>query len=165
MSPLMEPPVIPFWPGPDPLRFWISPEMRRFDAEIRMAVLTFTRERMPNGRPLRLQFLEVGIPGLPRCIEFRLEPLVGLLGLGFYPPPVNDEPMAGNVILNADAFSRPEWRPLVLPTLIHEIAAHSLGLGHLWLRGSVRCPAIEEGRINLSAEDRAALMTMYGSVT
>lgn len=130
--------------------------MRQFWPEIQMAMLTFTRE------PVWLKFNEVADPGLDRCIEFRLEPLVGVLGLGFSPPPMHPEPIAGNVILNADCFSRPEFRPLVLPTLIHEIAAHSLGLGHLYLRRSVRCPHIEQDRINLSAEDRAALLTLYG---
>ena len=162
MNPLLEPPFIPCWSGPDPIRYWISPEMAQFRAEIQMAVLTFTRERMPDGRLLRLRFLEIGVYGLLRSIDFRLEPLVGLLGLGMYPPPLNAEPFAGDVTLNQDAFTRPEFRPLVLPTLIHEIAAHSLGLGHFWRRGSVRCPVIEEGRINLSPEDRQALITMYG---
>ncbi len=162
MTPQQEPPFIPPWPGRAPVRYWIAPEMRQFRAEIEIALVTFTRERMPGNRPLRVAFTETDIPGQPRCIDFRLEPLVGLLGLGFYPPPLNAEPFAGNVTLNRDAFSQPQFRPLVLPTLIHEMAAHSLGLGHLWLRGSVRCPAIEEGRINLSAEDRVALLTMYG---
>lgn len=163
MNPLLEPPCIPCWQGPEPIRFYIAPEMRRFESDIHWALLAFLSERMPDGRPLRLKVLEVSVCGLPRCIEFRMEPLVGLLGLGFYPPPLNREPTSGNVILNMDAFSRSEFRPLVLPTLIHEIAAHSLGLGHLYLRRSVRCPYIEEGKINLSAEDRAALLTMYGT--
>jgi hypothetical protein len=159
---MSEPSYIPVWQGFDPVRFWISPEMRRFESEIRGALDTFERERMPDGRALRLHFREIFAPQQVRCIDFRMEPLVGLLGLGMYPPPLNEEPAAGDVTLNADAFSRPEFRPLILPTLIHELAAHALGLGHFWRRGSVRCPLIEEDRINLSDEDRMALVTLYG---
>jgi hypothetical protein len=158
MTPTLEPKFIPSWPGRDPLRYWVSPEMRQFWPELQMALMTLSAPR----ERVWLRFNEVADPGMLRCIDFRLESLVNLLGLGFYPPPLNKEPEAGNVIVNRDSFIQPAFRPLVLPTLIHEIAAHSLGLGHLWLRGSVRCPWIEEGRINLSAEDRASLLTMYG---
>ena len=156
MTPQQEPPFIPCWPGPAPLRYWISPEMEQFRAEINMALLTITRE------PVWLRFEEIRMPAQVRSIDFRLEPLVGLLGLGMYPPPLIQEPQAGDITLNRDAFSRFEFRALVLPTLIHEVTAEALGLGHLYLRQSVRCPHIEEGRINLAPEDRTALVTMYG---
>ena len=157
MNPTMEPPFIPCWQGRDLLRYWISPEMEEFRAEINMALLTITRE------PVWLRFEEIRQPNQIRCIDFRLEPLVGLLGLGMYPPPLIQEPAAGDITLNRDAFSRFEFRPLVLPTLIHELTAEALGLGHLYLRRSVRCPHIEQDRINLAPEDRAALLTLYGA--
>jgi hypothetical protein len=154
---LNEPPFIPSWPGRAPLRYWISPEMEQFRPEINMALLTITRE------PVWLRFEEIHQPCQIRCIDFRLEPLAsGLLGLGMYPPPLIDEPMAGDITLNSDAFSHFEFRPYVLATLIHELVAEALGLGHLYLLRSVRCPHIESGRINLAPEDRASLLTLYG---
>jgi hypothetical protein len=156
MTPQQEPPFIPPWPRGTPLRYWIAPEMEQFRAEINMALLTITRE------PVWLRFEEIRQPHQVRCIDFRLEPLDNLLGLGMYPPPLIEEPMAGDVTLNADAFSRFEFRPLVLPTLIHEVTAEALGLGHLWLERSVRCPHIVRDRINLAPEDRAALLCLYG---
>ncbi len=156
MTPLSEPLFIPCWLGRDPLRYWVSPDMEQFRAEINMALLTITRE------PVWLRFEEIQMPAQVRCIDFRLEPLDALLGLGMYPPPLIQEPQAGDITLNQDAFSRLEFRALLLPTLIHEITAEALGLGHLYLRRSVRCPHIEEGRINLAPEDRAALVTLYG---
>lgn len=157
MNPTMEPPFIPCWQGRAPLRYWIAPEMEQFRAEINMALLTITRE------PVWLRFEEIRMSGQPRCFDFRMEPLVGNLGIAMYPPPLNAEPFAGNVTINSDAFSRFEFRSLLLPTLIHEIASHSLGLGHLYLRRSVRCPHIEQDRINLAPEDRASLLTLYGT--
>ena len=163
MTPQAEPPYIPPWWGAEPIRFWISTEMRQFADEVRMALLTFSREKMPDGRPLRLSFQEIFAPQQSRCIDFRLEPLVGLLGLGMYPPPLNQEPQAGDVTLNADVFKNPECRPLMLPTLIHEIAAHSLGMGHVYLPESVRFPNITAGKINLAPIDRESLITVYGA--
>jgi hypothetical protein len=156
MTPLQEPPFIPSWSGRSPLRFWIAPEMEQFRAEINMALLTITRE------PVWLRFEEIHQPCQVRCIDFRLEPLVGLLGLGMYPPPLIQEPQAGDITLNLDAFSKFDFRPLVLPTLIHEVTAEALGLGHLWLDRSVRCPHIVRDRINLAPEDRDSLLTLYG---
>lgn len=155
MSPLNVPPYIPPWPGRDPLRYWIAPEMHQFWLEIQTAMLTFSRE------PVWLKFNEVGDPGMTRSIDLRLEPLVGLLGLAMYPPPLIQEPQAGDVTLNREAFIQPEFRPLLLPTLIHELF-HALGFGDFYKMGSCRCPHIEEGRINLSADDRASLLTIYG---
>ena len=163
MNSLLEPPYIQPWLGNDPVRYYVSELMKQFYTEIRMALLTFTRERLPGGKPLRLQFVEIFMPKQSRCIDFRWEPLVGLLGLGFYPPPLNDEPAAGDVILNSQVFCNPESHSLVLPTLIHEIAAHSIGLGHLYLIRSVRYPNITTDKFNLSPEDRTALLTIYKS--
>jgi len=164
MTPQLEPPYIPPWWGRDPVRYWIAPEMRRFQAEIEMALLTFTRERMADGRALRLRFQEISAPQQSRSIDFRLEPLNGLLALGFYPPPLNQEPQSGDVTMNSTVdWNHPACRPLVLPLLIHELAAHSLGLGHLYLPESVRFPLVSAGKVNLAPMDRQALVTIYGA--
>lgn len=164
MNPQLEPSYIPPWWGCDPIRFWIAPEMRRFESEIRMALTTFERERTADGRALRLCFQEISAPQQNRSIDFRMEPLNGLLALGFYPPPLNGEPQAGDVAMNSTV----DWnhllcRGLVLPVLIHEIAAHSLGLGHLYLPESVRFPLVSAEKFNLAPMDRQALVTMYGA--
>jgi len=163
MNPLTEPSFIPVWAGWGPIRFWIAPEMRRFETEVRLALSTFERERTANGQALRLCFQEISAPQQGRCIDFRLEPLVGLLGLGMYPPPLNHEPGAGDVTLNSLVdWNRPGCRNLVLPVLIHELAAHSLGLGHYYDPVSVRFPMVSAEKVNLAAVDKEAFFAMYG---
>ena len=156
MNPTMEPPFIPAWPGYAPLRYWVSPEMQQFRPEILIALLTFTRE------PVWLRLEEIQAPGQHRSIDFRLAPLVGLLGLGMYPPDLNAEPASGDVTLNSLVdWRNPRCREMVLAVLIHELF-HALGFGHFYDPSSRRFPNIAATGVNLSAEDRAALLTMYG---
>lgn len=156
MDPRQEPPFIPPWTGRDPIRYWISPEMRQFQEDIRIALLTFTRERV------WLRFEEIHAPGQHRSIDFRLAPLVGLLGLGMYPPDLNAEPASGDVTLNSLVdWTNPRCREMVLAVLIHELF-HALGFGHFYDPSSRRFPNIAATGVNLSAQDRAALVTIYG---
>jgi hypothetical protein len=149
--------------GNDPIRYWVSPELEFCRPLSSLALQTWERERTPDGRPLRLHFEEVAIPGLPRSIDIRLAPLVGNLGIAMYPPPLIKEPFAGDVTINANCnWQDPRWRELMLALLIHEVG-HALGLPESYFAESVMCPNIDCRKVNLAAVDKEMVLTLYGS--
>jgi hypothetical protein len=153
------------WPGSAAIRFYISPAMEPFRVEIEMALETWHRETNPDGSPTRVSFSEIATAAQFRSIDFKLEPLVGVWGLGMYPPPLIIEPMAGDVTIDSgqdwdDAAFRSSY---LLALLIHEVG-HALGLGENTTEpASVMNPVIAAGRINLAAIDKSMLLALYGT--
>ena len=156
----MNPPYIPRWEGVAPLWYWVEQALAPLKTEVVLGITTWARELT------MLKVFETQFPGGPRTIRVRLQPLVGVLGLAFYPPELIKEPEAGDVILNSsvDWFASSN-RPLLLPLMIHE-AGHSFGMGHSYLPESVMFPNITPGKVNLSRIDRWQFRALYnGEIT
>ena len=162
-NPLGVPPFIPCWMGAAPICFYIDPSMEFCRDLILLALETWRRERTADNKPLRLCFSETKFVGQGRTIEFRLGPLIGLLGLAMYPPPLITEPYSGNIIINNNVnWQDPRWHDLLLPLLIHEVG-HALGLPESYFAESVMCPNIDYRKVNLALVDKIAVRTLYGS--
>lgn len=156
----MNPPFIPRWSGTAPIWYWVEPALDALKVEVVLGITTWAREL----RDIRV--LETQFPGGPRTIRVRLQPLVGVLGLAFYPPELIKEPEAGDIILNSNVdWLAPENRKLFLPLCIHE-AGHAFGMGHAYTPSSVMFPNIEAGKVNLSKVDRWMFRALYnGEIT
>ena len=157
MTPMNNPPFIPRWPGGDPIRYCIDASAKPYWAEIRTALDVWGREFAFNS------FVEVFEWWWHRTLVFRVAdmgPNNPFLAQSMYPPPLIIEPYAGDVTLNAAVQWGGAARPLLLPTLIHEIG-HALGMGHFWATDSVMFPNIAEHTVRLSVDDRRMFRCLY----
>lgn len=85
----------------------------------------------------------------------------GILAHTFYPYPVNPEPLAGDMHLDADENWNVGADVDLFSVALHE-AGHALGLGHSDKPGSVMYPYYRQS-FALTAEDTMALLTMYAA--
>jgi hypothetical protein len=67
-----------------------------------------------------------------RCIAFH--PVEGYTSIGLFPPPLSQEPYAGDVYLSRGALAMGQLYTLM--TCLHEVG-HALGLGHTAEEGNV----------------------------
>jgi hypothetical protein len=84
----------------------------------------------------------------------------GVVAHTFYPVPVNAEPIAGDIHLDADENWHAGGDLDIYSVVLHE-AGHALGLGHSDKPGDVMYPYYRRGAV-LSANDIGALQTLYG---
>jgi hypothetical protein len=86
----------------------------------------------------------------------------GVLGHAFYPAPPNQEPVAGDMHLDADEVWRIGSSVDLFSVVLHE-AGHALGLGHSDQPGAVMYPYYKLSS-GLTNDDIAAIRAVYGSV-
>lgn len=91
-----------------------------------------------------------------------------VLAHAFFPPPVNSEPIAGDVHFDdAEEWDTEDggwwwWRRRDLETVaVHEIG-HALGLRHSTVEDAVMWPSYEGERRSLHADDIAGIQAIYG---
>jgi hypothetical protein len=84
----------------------------------------------------------------------------GILGHTFYPVPVNSEPVAGDMHLDADENWHAGGDIDIYSVALHE-AGHAIGLGHSDKPGDVMYPYYRS-RAALSKNDIGAAQTLYG---
>ena len=87
----------------------------------------------------------------------------GVLAHTFYPAPVNSEPIAGDIHLDADESWKLGANTDLYSVVLHE-TGHALGLGHSDQPGSVMY-AYYHIATGLSADDIAGIRALYGSNT
>lgn len=92
-----------------------------------------------------------------------------VLAHGFYPPPVNSGPIAGDVHFDeAESWDTSDggwwfWRRRDLETVaLHEIG-HALGLEHSTVSAACMWPSYEGERRSLHADDVAGIQALYGA--
>lgn len=85
----------------------------------------------------------------------------GTLAHTFYPLPVNPEPIAGDMHLDADESWNVGGDPDIYTVALHE-AGHAFGLGHSDRPGDVMYPYYRRN-LTLSANDIGALRQLYGA--
>ncbi len=85
----------------------------------------------------------------------------GILGHTFYPVPINAEPIAGDMHLDADENWHAGGDIDIYSVALHE-AGHAIGLGHSDKPGDVMYPYYRS-RSTLSANDIGAGRTLYGA--
>jgi len=78
----------------------------------------------------------------------------------FYPVPINAEPIAGDMHMDADENWHAGGDPDIYSVALHE-AGHAIGLGHSDNPGDVMYPYYRS-RVNLSAGDIKAARVLYG---
>jgi hypothetical protein len=87
----------------------------------------------------------------------------GHLAHAFPPPPLNDEPMAGDIHLDASETWELGAGLDLFTVLLHE-AGHVLGLGHSDDPQAVMYPSYSEPREHLAADDIAGIQSLYAAV-
>jgi hypothetical protein len=85
----------------------------------------------------------------------------GILGHTFYPVPINSEPIAGDMHLDADENWHAGGDIDIYSVALHE-AGHAIGLGHSDKPGDVMYPYYRS-RSTLSVNDIGAARTLYGA--
>lgn len=122
-------------------------------------------------RYTNLTFSSATDPDAPRTLAFRFvsgahgdaypfDGHGGMLAHTFYPPPLNPEPVAGDLHFDADE----EWHVGVstdLFTVVLHEAGHALGLAHSDQPGAVMYPYYRQAYA-LTSDDIAAIQSLYG---
>jgi hypothetical protein len=85
----------------------------------------------------------------------------GVLAHTFYPVPLNAEPIAGDIHLDADEDWHAGINTDLFSVVLHE-AGHTLGLGHSDQPGSVMYPYYRMST-GLTADDIAGIQDLYGT--
>jgi hypothetical protein len=85
----------------------------------------------------------------------------GVLAHTFYPAPLNAEPIAGDIHLDADEDWHAGTNTDLFSVVLHE-AGHALGLGHSDQPGSVMYPYYRMST-GLTADDIAGIQDLYGA--
>ncbi|MDQ2947173.1 MAG: matrixin family metalloprotease, partial [Acidobacteriota bacterium] len=120
----------------------------------------------------KLNFTQIANPGADRTIAvlfgsrshgdaYPFDGPGGILAHTFYPYPVNAEPLAGDMHLDADENWNIGADVDIFSVALHE-AGHALGLGHSDKPGAVMYPYYRQSSA-LTAEDIAAILTMYAA--
>lgn len=154
------PPYIPRWQGPAPVRVYIDPTMEPYRPEIMAALWVWQRETVQS------IMAETRDAAADRTIAIRMIPEGGwmnVLAVALYPAPMFREPEAGDVwISRAVVWSEPNHRRFLLALLVHEFG-HSLGMGHYYESESVMFPNIDPAKTALSPLDRRMFRCLYGT--
>jgi len=87
----------------------------------------------------------------------------GVVGHTFYPTPVNSEPIAGDLHLDADENWHAGSDLDIYSVVLHEMG-HALGLSHSDKPGDVMYPYYRRGMV-LSKNDIGAIQALYGAAS
>jgi hypothetical protein len=87
----------------------------------------------------------------------------GVLGHTYYPAPLNAEPLAGDIHLDADEDWHAGTALDIYSVALHE-AGHALGLGHSDQPGAVMYPYYR-ANTGLTADDIAGIQAIYGVIS
>lgn len=154
------PPVVPRWNGPEPVRFCIDSSMEVYRPEILSALWVWQRETTQT------IMAETRDCFAPRTIAIRLTQegtKMDRLAVTMYPAPMYQEPEAGDVWINRDvAWTKPENRRLLFALLIHEVG-HALGMVHYYESESVMFPNIDPIKTALFSLERRMFRCLYGT--
>ena len=118
-----------------------------------------------------IQFLPAQATSSPRSIAIRFvsgahgdsypfDGPGGILGHTFYPVPINSEPLAGDMHLDADESWHVGLDIDIFSVVLHE-TGHALGLAHSDKAGDVMYPYYRS-HMNLSSNDIGAVQSLYG---
>jgi hypothetical protein len=116
----------------------------------------------PVTNPLALRSLNILFAAGAHGDAYPFDGPGGVLAHTFYPAPVNPEPLAGDLHLDADE----PWQSSQIDlysVVLHELG-HALGLGHSDLPGAVMYPYYRR-LFKLTSEDTRAIQDLYLAVT
>jgi hypothetical protein len=116
----------------------------------------------PVTNPLALRSLNILFAAGAHGDAYPFDGPGGVLAHTFYPAPVNPEPIAGDLHLDADE----PWQSSQIDlysVVLHELG-HALGLGHSDVPGAVMYPYYRK-LVKLTSEDTRAIQDLYLAVT
>ena len=151
---IQNPPYIPVWSGPEPIKYCVSQEMEPYREEVVRAVKTWEPW-------VWTAFVETKDCGGMRTITYSFAVLQASIGYTQYPPPLFPEPWAGDVWIDRRLpWYVPQTREYLLPLLIHE-TGHALGLGESYNPEDVMFPFVGKDKKVPTLREQKMMLCLY----